>query len=55
MTDEPDFARRLAAMRKLYARRLSMRTIPDNEEGWMWKAIGHFMPPSHKRLRQSEV
>jgi hypothetical protein len=31
-----------------------MQDIPENEEGWMWKAIGHAMPPNSTRVRQPE-
>lgn len=51
---EPMFARRLAAMKKLYGRKLRMQDIPHNDEGWMWKAIGHAMPPSPTRVREVE-
>lgn len=53
--NETSFDRRLAAMKKLYRRRLGMRDVPDNEEGWMWKAIGHSLPPSDKRVRQPDA
>lgn len=51
---ESDFASRLAAMRRLYGRRLGMQDIPENDEGWMWKAIGHAMPPNLTGVRQPE-
>lgn len=47
-----DFASRLTAMRRLYRWRLGMHDIPESEEGWMWKAIGHSMPPNSTRVRQ---
>jgi hypothetical protein len=31
-----------------------MQNIPDTEEGWMWKAIGHPMPPNPTRVSQAE-
>ncbi|MBM3096070.1 hypothetical protein GFB56_35975 [Ensifer sp. T173] len=54
VADEPMFARRLTAMRKLYRQRLGMQDIPDNSDGWMWKAIGHSMPPSSTKVNRSE-
>ncbi|KGD87653.1 hypothetical protein [Rhizobium sp. YS-1r] len=54
VSEEPMFARRLAAMKKLYKQRLRMQDVPDNAEGWMWKAIGHSTPPSTIRVRQPE-
>lgn len=54
VADEPMFARRLAAMRKLYRQKLGMQDIPDNEEGWMWKAVGHACPPNPTRVRDAE-
>jgi len=54
VTEEPMFDRRLVAMKKLYARRLGMKEIPNNDDGWMWKAIGHSMPPSPTRVRQPD-
>ena len=53
--DEPMFARRLSAMRRLYRRKLGMQDIPENEEGWMWKAVGHPMPPNPTRVGQPEA
>ncbi|WP_439616257.1 hypothetical protein [Shinella sp.] len=52
--EEPMFGRRLAAMRNLYRRKLGMQDIPENEEGWMWKALGHAMPPNPVRVREVE-
>lgn len=54
VAEEAMFVRRLAAMRKLYRQRLGMRDIPHNEEGWMWKPIGHAMPPIQTKVREGE-
>jgi len=55
VADEPQFGRRLVAMKRLYKRQLGMEEVPDNEDGWMWKAIGRSVPPSSNRNRQRDV
>jgi hypothetical protein len=55
VADEPQFGRRLVAMKRLYKRQLGMEEVPDNEDGWMWKAIGRSVPPSPKRARQANL